>query len=123
NGAVYFQGIDAAHGAELWKSDGTPTGSVLAADVVPGTAGSSAQPVAVAGGLLYFLATDSTGVKRLWQSDGAAASPAPLAGASPAADPARFVAASGSRFFDASAASGHNEPARTDGPAPGTVRP
>jgi ELWxxDGT repeat protein len=36
NGAVYFATDDGIHGIELWKTDGTPDGTVLVKDIFPG---------------------------------------------------------------------------------------
>jgi ELWxxDGT repeat protein len=53
---VYFSALDATHGEELWRSDGTPAGTTLVADIEPGTASSSPQDLKVMGGKLYFTA-------------------------------------------------------------------
>jgi|GEM_PF-7072906 len=53
NGVLYFSVTDAAHGAELWKYDGTNPPS-LVADVVPGIAGSAPCYMETMGGKLYF---------------------------------------------------------------------
>jgi ELWxxDGT repeat protein len=39
-GAVYFLANDAQHGREVWRTDGTPAGTAMVADLVPGAAGS-----------------------------------------------------------------------------------
>jgi ELWxxDGT repeat protein len=68
--AVYFTARDAEHGRELWKSDGTPGGTVLVRDLVPGPLSSHPSELTVAAGRLYFRASDRTHGSELWQSDG-----------------------------------------------------
>lgn len=55
-------------GVELVRSDGTPTGTVMAADLVPGLVSSAPGPFGVHAGELYFF---SSGL--LYRSDGTAA--------------------------------------------------
>jgi ELWxxDGT repeat protein len=69
---MYFAGASAAGGAELWKTDGTPSGTTLVADIVPGSAGSNPAYLVASDGILYFAATASSGQRELWQSDGTA---------------------------------------------------
>jgi ELWxxDGT repeat protein len=76
DGTAYFQATNPAAGAELWRTDGTPAGTALVADLTPGPANSSALPVAVVNGRVYFTATDPSPagpVSRLWSSDGTSA--------------------------------------------------
>ncbi len=72
-GALLFAAADASHGTELWKTDGTAAGTVLVADIAPGTASSNPMSLAAAGGLVYFAANDLVHGTELWQSDGTAA--------------------------------------------------
>src|SRR6266481_1927413 len=37
--AVFFTAFDGVHGFELWKSNGTPGGTLLVKDIRPGAAG------------------------------------------------------------------------------------
>jgi ELWxxDGT repeat protein len=65
-GAItFFTANDGVHGQELWKTDGTATGTVMVKDIVPGAGGSNPGYLTDVGGVLYF-ATDSA----LWKSDG-----------------------------------------------------
>ncbi|MCY1073276.1 ELWxxDGT repeat protein [Archangium lansingense] len=75
----FFVASDPLHGAELWTSDGTPEGTVLVKDLVPGSQGSNIGEFTVAHGVLYFLATH--GYQRvLWRSDGTIEGTVPLLG-------------------------------------------
>ena len=40
NGIVYFSATDVAHGNELWRSDGTASGTYIVKDIFPGGKGS-----------------------------------------------------------------------------------
>ena len=37
NNIIYFRATDAAHGAELWRSDGTDAGTYMVKDINPGS--------------------------------------------------------------------------------------
>ena len=51
-----FQANDGIHGYELWKSDGTVDGTVLAKDLIPGPKGSSPRDFIEVTGRILFLA-------------------------------------------------------------------
>jgi ELWxxDGT repeat protein len=72
DGLLYFVATDAAHGTELWKTDGTPAGTVLLKDINPGTGSSSPNSLTNFNGTLYFTANDGTTGQELWKSDGSA---------------------------------------------------
>ncbi len=54
-GAVYFAASHPSLGREVWVSDGTPAGTKLAADIVPGAGGSRPRVLASAGTTLFVV--------------------------------------------------------------------
>ncbi len=68
NARLLFVGVDAAGGAELWRSNGTSSDTVRVKDINPGPAGSDPHLFTVAGGWLYFTAFDGTSWG-LWRTD------------------------------------------------------
>jgi ELWxxDGT repeat protein len=70
NGLLFFRAFDATNGFELWKSDGTPAGTMLVKDIQPGSSSSSPSDLINVGGALYFWANDGTHGRELWTSDG-----------------------------------------------------
>ncbi|GAA4334013.1 ELWxxDGT repeat protein [Flaviaesturariibacter amylovorans] len=70
---IYFGGFDAASGNELWKSDGTASGTAMVKDVNPGTANSNPSGFCKVGSVVCFFATDGTAASyQLWKTDGTA---------------------------------------------------
>lgn len=72
---LYFNAIDSAHGLELWKSDGTDSGTVLVKDLEPGVADgfiNNSEFFYDANGILIFDAINQNGSSstELWRSDG-----------------------------------------------------
>jgi ELWxxDGT repeat protein len=66
---AYFCSYDPQHGPEIWRSDGTQTGTQMVADLAPGPA--SAVPLWITPfkkGLIFF--ASSEGETQLWRSDG-----------------------------------------------------
>jgi ELWxxDGT repeat protein len=70
-----FRGLP-IHGQELWVSDGTPQGTHLVADIVPGTGspftGPSVPVFVAVGQTLFFSANGPDTGMELWKSDGTA---------------------------------------------------
>ena len=71
-GVLYFAATDPSHGRELWRSDGSPTGTKRVKDIRTGTPSSRPGDLVDLDGTLYFTANDGHG-SGLWESDGSAA--------------------------------------------------
>jgi len=69
NGVLFFTANDGVSGTELWKSDGTSTGTVLVKDINENM-GSNPEELTNVNGLLFFSATNGTNGRELWKSDG-----------------------------------------------------
>ena len=122
----YFAHATSGAGRELWRTDGTQSGTTLVADVVPGPVSSSPLTIfAVASGDLLFSAATQLG-RELWGSDGTAAGTALIAnladetGSSQGSNARGFVDAGGFTYF--AAFDGAVDVLwRTDGTAAGTA--
>jgi ELWxxDGT repeat protein len=106
NGTLYFSAINSGGtGVELWRSNGTSTGTVLVANINPGPGGSSNPSNLVnVNGRLYFAATDGTNGVELWTSDGTAAGTRMVLDIAPgtaSSDPQNLIAINGTLFFTA----------------------
>ena len=67
---IYFRATDGTNGSELWKSDGTSSGTVMVKDISSGSSSSSPGLFAAIGSTLFFSASDQTNGYELWKSDG-----------------------------------------------------
>jgi ELWxxDGT repeat protein len=80
NGRVVFTAYESTHGAELWVTDGTSTGTMLVKDIAPGDLsngipnGSYPRDFAVLpNGRAVFTAEDTYENRELWVTDGTSA--------------------------------------------------
>jgi ELWxxDGT repeat protein len=73
---LYFMGylFQDPHGSELWRSDGTPEGTVLVQDCFPGPQGSGPDFLTAANRGLYFTATHPQLNEEVWRLSPPAAS-------------------------------------------------
>ncbi|MBP6333980.1 MAG: T9SS type A sorting domain-containing protein [Bacteroidia bacterium] len=72
NGVLYFKAGNSVNGYELWKTDGTPTGTVEVKDIYPGAIGSNPHFITSFNGKIYFIAKDAMNGWELFCSDGTA---------------------------------------------------
>lgn len=104
NGTLFFKATEGTHGFELWKSDGTATGTTLVADINPGSTASSPSNLTDVNGTLIFSAYDGTHGTELWKSDGTAAGTVMVADINPGSRssvPGDLTNANGTLFFAA----------------------
>ena len=61
NNKIYFAGVDASHGSELWITDGTAVGTKLVQDLLTGTKGSKPDDFVLYKSDLYFTDSSTSG--------------------------------------------------------------
>lgn len=67
---LLFSATDREHGNELWFSDGTEEGTLLLADIAPGSADASPGDLAVLGDRAFFTACNVSNGRELWMTSG-----------------------------------------------------
>jgi ELWxxDGT repeat protein len=106
HGQLVFSAVDPVAGRELWRSDGTPAGTVRIQDTRPGPEGTlplDAAELVPDGPLLVATGNDATG-QELWRTDGGDADTVLLHDIAPGPDsssPAWLAASGGYVFFRA----------------------
>jgi len=125
NDVLYFAGNNGVSGEELWRSDGTESGTYLVKDIEPffGVNGhGDPENFAEHNGLLYFSASGLDGAE-LWVTDGTGAGTKQVANisASFGSDPNSLVSCNGYLLFVASANFSDPELWRSNGTQAGTA--
>lgn len=73
DGRIFFHGYRNGAGSELWSSNGTPAGTAMVRDLLPGVGfGSASAPLGM-GGHVYYAGDGGSEGTGLWRSDGTAA--------------------------------------------------
>ena len=67
---MYFIANDGIHGKELWKTDGTLSGTVMVKDINTGSGDGAIYCLESVNNVLYFRGDDGTNGNELWKSDG-----------------------------------------------------
>ncbi|MBK6833201.1 MAG: T9SS type A sorting domain-containing protein [Bacteroidetes bacterium] len=126
NNMLYFGAYNFTSGGEFWVSDGTPGGTTLAFDFVPGSGGIQPQNLIVYNNFIYYSYSDAAGTfgTELWRTDGTAAGTALVADINPGANssyPAGFYVFNNELYFTADNGIVGTELWKTDGSPVGTV--
>jgi ELWxxDGT repeat protein len=126
NGTAIFQANDAAHGRELWTTDGTAAHTSLLMDITPGLGGSDVSNMTSLGnGKAVFQVNDGVHGSELWVTDGTGAHTSLLKDINPGAassSPFNIVSlGNGNALFTASNGTNGFELWITDGSAGNTV--
>jgi ELWxxDGT repeat protein len=121
---LYFVANDGTNGIELWKSDGTSSGTVMVKDIRSGSSSSSPVALVRVGTTLYFVANDGTNGVELWKSDGTASGTVmvkDINSGSSSSNPQLLTAVGNTLYFQANDGPNGIELWKSDGTASGTV--
>jgi ELWxxDGT repeat protein len=129
SGTMYFVANDQDHGWELWKTDGTSSGTRMVKDINSKaydefSDGSAPSCLTNVNGTLYFTADDGERGRELWKSDGTSEGTKLVCDLDPegSADPRRLTNVAGSLMFIAHDEIHGEELWRSDGTSAGTIR-
>ncbi len=124
NETIYFRADDGIHGFELWKSDGTSSGTSLVKDITPGVGDSYFYELTPANGQLFFTVDNGIHGKEIWKTDGTTEGTVIVKDIEPGLGtsyPQYLVFHNGEVYFSAQAGIDGAELWKTDGTETGTV--
>ncbi len=125
HGTIFFAADDGHNGTELWKSDGTYTGTEMVKDVESGANDSDPEHLTVWNGNVFFSAYDSSKGRELWKSDGTASNTVrvkDIRSGFPGSSPSNLAGSGSYLYFSANDGTAGREFWRSDGTAAGTVQ-
>lgn len=125
NGTLFFAANDGTSGVELWKSDGTESGTVRVKDIFPGTQSSYPTELINVAGTLYFAAGDGNTGRELWKSNGTESGTQRVADiftGPESSDPRYLTEVFGTIYFSATDGGTGRELWKSNGTTLGTVR-
>lgn len=123
---LFFAGDDNINGFELWKSDGSESGTTLVKDIRVGSSGGfdvTGEMISF-NGFVYFLADNGTTFEELWKSDGSASGTVLVKDIWPGSSSSyieNFTVSNNILYFSANDGNSGQELWKTDGTASGTV--
>ena len=123
--SLYFQASDGATGGELWKSDGTPEGTVMVTDMAPATGTIVLRGLVEYRGEVYFSAYTEATSSELWKTDGTPGGTTLVKDINPgtgASSPTQLRVVGDTLYFIAASSANDTELWKTDGTADGTIQ-
>lgn len=123
---LFFRADNGINGIELWKTDGTPEGTVMIKDIRPGSSGSGVINITDLNGTIYFEGYDGVNGWELWKTDGTEAGTIMIKNINPSGDGLsgqgeEFMYMNGFVYFYGNNGVNGLELWKTDGTAAGTV--
>jgi ELWxxDGT repeat protein len=121
---LFFLADDGVTGTELWKSDGTPAGTVQVKDIYEGPNSSNFQGLVRVGGTVFLRANSLGTGSELWRSDGTEPGTTMVKDINPGlagSAPYQLVAVGNTLFFQADDGVNGRELWKSDGTEAGTV--
>ena len=103
-GSVFFSATDGTDGYQLWKTDGTASGTVMVTDLNVAGGGMAPSDLTNVNGTLFFVGNDGVHGAQVWESDGTTAGTTLVSNIHPttgAADPGNLTNVNGAVFFTA----------------------